>query len=132
MDKYYDWMNNKLRQESPLNKCKEWTDEMHKQFPELKRVRGYVWLQSGLKRPHWWLVTEQKQILDPTGSQFLMGYYGINPIRDYEPFDESKGEPHGTCMNCGELSWYSASACSRACEGKLEQYYGPIVSQLEV
>lgn len=48
--------------------CEGITIRMAIDFPELKRVRGYY-----MDRPHWWCVTPDGVIIDPTKAQFPVG-----------------------------------------------------------
>lgn len=124
MQKYRDWIEARLKIEDPLSKCGVWVEQMKFEFPELKRVRGYVMLNSGLERPHWWLVTRDGDIVDPTVSQFSGYFYGSQcRVVEYNPLDESN-PPVGKCMQCGETSYLYARACSDACASKLETEMG--------
>ena len=65
-------------------KCKEATLEMMKHFPNLKRVRGFVYATSHRKpQEHWWCETPDGVIIDPTKKQFE----GL--IITYEKWDET-------------------------------------------
>lgn len=111
---YIDWIESNVT--DPHLKCAEYTLAMQEEFPELKRVRGYYHDVFDGKRTHWWLVTSEGSIIDPTVAQF-------NPCGSYEPYDESLGEPKGKCMECGDISYLHANACSESCIKKLEVYY---------
>lgn len=122
-DAYAAWIQ-KIPLEETRGKCAERTLEMLQEFPELKRVRGYVWLMGCPEpRSHWWLVSPDGEIVDPTARQFSdPGYiYAGCVLMSYEEIDEETfQEPKGKCMNCGALSYYDTYACSRACERELE------------
>lgn len=125
--KYQDYIDN-FKEMLPVNgKCREWVDFVYRQFPgELKKVRGHVILASGLRRPHWWLTSQNgKEILDPTVEQFSdPNYiYGTDKVLFYDPWEEGSPEPIGKCMNCGALCYENANWCSDNCEIELDSYY---------
>lgn len=98
-------------------RCDECTSDMAQQFPELQRVRGhYVDLLTRVEHQHWWLVTPNEHIVDPTRLQFPDGGNGIYlPLREQD-------EPCGRCLNCGEAIYMtdedkvSFDLCSKNCE----------------
>lgn len=126
-EEYRAWID-RLTPEEINGKCSERTEEMAAAFPELKRVRGHVFLLfCPEERPHWWLVDEDGEIIDPTVKQFTDSNYiygGVCKVLHYEPWDESREEPVGKCMDCGAISFYTAYACSESCASSLEDYYG--------
>lgn len=75
-------------------KCKELSEELIKQNPELTLVRGYyfcpIW---NVKEQHWWTKDKDGNIIDPTKDQFPSKGQGF-----YEEFD-------GTvkCSECGKI-----------------------------
>jgi hypothetical protein len=100
--------------------CAEATEAMVAAFPELQRVRGHVVLLGRAKRPtHWWCITPDGAIVDPTRSQFpgLVGY---------DEWTEGAEEPVGRCCNCSEYiypsSGYTDTVCSDACARAYEAY----------
>ena len=111
---YQQWVNNWLRNNTPHLKCKEATEEMKITFPELKRIRGHVLTEYG-ERPHWWLVDENDNVIDPTSTQFKI-------IGGYDAWDESQPEPTGRCLNCGELCYDYKSVCSDQCAIEYKVY----------
>lgn len=101
--------------------CQEATATMVKLCPELQRVRGTVKMVGALDGdtrpwPHWWCVTEDGSIVDPTRSQFPC------PELEYEPLDEARGEPTGKCPNCGGLCYEGRYLCSTKCEREYLAY----------
>lgn len=72
-------------------KCKEFCEELIKQDPTLKLVRGYyfcpIW---NTDEPHWWCVKPDGTIVDPTAKQFGSKGNGI-----YTEFDGTFN-----CANC--------------------------------
>jgi len=111
---YYNWISEWLKNNNPNLKCKEATEEMKNSFPELIRIRGHVLTEHG-ERPHWWLTDENKNIIDPTKSQFKL-------IAGYIPWDESQPEPTGKCPNCGEMCFDYKTLCSEKCEIEYAAY----------
>lgn len=122
--KYQEWIDGYIAEGFKVNgRCKEVTEEMKTAFPELERVRGHVHMPCIPERGHWWLVTNDGTIIDPTVSQFSDPNYiyggGKKPI-EYEPLPDDFEEPKGKCMECGDISYYTSHACSRNCEIALE------------
>lgn len=119
--KYQDWIDQKLSVADPFIQCAEWTKEMADRFPELKRVRGQVFLSNLWERDHWWLVVgegEEQVVVDPTVSQFSQDYYGEGggaKVLWYQERDESEPEPSGMCPNCGGLIYGGGDVCSDRC-----------------
>ncbi len=106
----------------PLGRCAEYTAAFAEAFPELKRVRGFVTLRSGLRRSHWWLVDSAGKIVDPTASQFDTEYFWHAGIAFYEPLNEANPEPTGMCSNCAGLVYDGGTCCSEKCCLEYEAY----------
>ena len=74
-------------------KCKEMCDALCATDPSLTLVRGHyfcpIWNRD---EPHWWTVTPQGVIVDPTKDQFPSRGLGV-----YTPFDGLIA-----CSNCGK------------------------------
>ena len=95
--------------------CRVVSQQMADVFPELRVVRGhYVDCLIG-RRPHWWLVAKDGEIVDPTAIQFA-------PCGDYEEWDESRPEPTGKCHHCGEPVYDQSAFCSRKCREKADVF----------
>lgn len=113
MNKYAKWIQeNYPTPESARLQCEEATKKMAETFPELKRVRGlaHVLEPYGLpptKTPHWWCVNVYGYEVDPTGHQYP------TCILKREPVDESKGEPTGKCIECGDLAYNGSNFCCK-------------------
>ena len=90
--------------------CAEVTLAMQTAFPELTRVRGFYHCPVWGAREHWWLVTADGQIIDPTASQFPSRGGGR-----YEPWREGQREPTGMCPNCGGYCYDGDYCCSEEC-----------------
>jgi len=119
----YDiWINdNYPTPQSARLQCAEATEEMVRVFTELKRVRGLASVAEpfGLcptKTPHWWCVTPEGTVVDPTAHQYP------TYIVSYEESDESKGPPTGKCPNCGGLKYGSEYLCSDKCSKEYLDY----------
>lgn len=119
---YQEWIDKNVTAETAFAKCAEWTASMQAYYPELNRVRGHVFLSSGIERSHWWLTDEGGAVIDPTVSQFRLDYFGgAKPIH-YEPWDETQPEPTGKCPNCGGLCYNGDTCCSDRCAASYAAY----------
>ena len=122
MNKYERWiLENYPTPKDCLLACREATEDMISFFPELKRVRGLAHVKEprGLpptKAPHWWCVSPEGEIIDPTSLQYPLG------IERYDPVDETRGEPTGKCMECGNISYNKETFCSKTCEKNFLNY----------
>ena len=74
-------------------KCKEFSEELAQANPTLSVVRGYYHCTSWGEQAHWWCITPDGTIIDPTKDQFPSKGLG-----DYEPFDGTIA-----CENCGKI-----------------------------
>ncbi|MFA4870908.1 MAG: hypothetical protein WC623_22105 [Pedobacter sp.] len=114
---YIEWIRKFLENNNPKRKCKEAVNAMNLQFPELMKVRGHVkTILSENNEPHWWLVDTDRNIIDPTSSQFLV-------IIEYIPHDETQPEPTGKCPNCGNYCYNYSSVCSDKCGEEYKRYF---------
>jgi len=95
--------------------CAKVVDEMIKEFSELKKVGGVVFsyknpdnFDNCIKEyPHVWCIDQNKNIIDPTVSQFnLLGKL------EYKELDLTK--QHYKCMGCG--SWSTKRGYCGECE----------------
>lgn len=113
MIKYSLWIEENVK--DPYGACKETTEEMQKVFPELDRIRGHYncILRRG-KRMHWWLITKEGEIIDPTVAQFPSRAYG-----EYIPWKEGSPEPIGRCRNCGKYTYINIDWCSEKCKNEI-------------
>lgn len=96
-------------------KCKEMSEELVKNDPTLKLVRGYYHCPFWGKQEHWWTVKEDGTIVDPTAKQF--------PSKGYSEYEEFNGILN--CSECGkEMKEEEASFdsnycfCSYECHGR--------------
>jgi hypothetical protein len=90
--------------------CREVTERLAAQFPELRRVRGHYYCVTWGERAHWWLVDPEGNIVDPTASQFPSKGKG-----QYVEWVEGTKEPTGRCPNCGDLCYDGGYCCSENC-----------------
>lgn len=126
MTGYTKWIKTNVpTYESSYGKCHEVCMAMNKKFPELKLIRGW-YTDLGLppnkeQRQHWWLKTDDGEIIDPTSKQF----YIPDIQENYEEFIVGKHKiPTGKCMNCGELCYDGKiNSCSAKCSKALHEYY---------
>ncbi len=100
--------------------CREAVATLVALCPELKAIRGQVVMKDspdGDTRPwpHWWAVTADGVVVDPTAAQFPSQL-------EYRPHDESKGPPTGKCPNCGGLCHNHNYCCSDKCEREYVAY----------
>lgn len=111
-EKYRQWIDDHIKtQQDAYGKCEKVTQEMREVFPELVQKYGqyhcYVWGP----RWHWWLVTQEGDIIDPTARQF--------PSIGYGRYEEKQPHelPYGRCRNCGEEYYtdFSYDFCSQQC-----------------
>lgn len=108
MDKYLSYISNLT---DLYGRCAEHTLAMQKDFPELTRVRGQFDCPINGKSCHWWLVTPDGEIVDPTVAQFPTKGYAAQ----YIPWEEGNEEPTGKCLQCGDLTYRFQCFCSDSC-----------------
>lgn len=117
--KYEAWINSWLSVNEAYGGCDKATREMVKEFPELRRVAGYYHCVLWGRRTHWWCVTEDGEVVDPTASQFPSkgkGWY--EEVTDFSEF------PTGVCMDCGDPVYHGDTFCSPECETATRLYLG--------
>lgn len=139
MVEYSFWIVEYTRNLDVFNMCSEGIAAMSQAFPELQARRGWVDVPGVGERPHWWLVTPDGVVVDPTARQFTdkpgdtlpngvrrAAYYGGAGILGYREVDEAN-PPIGKCMNCGGTCFKNTApcyyVCSAKCEGELRDYY---------
>lgn len=66
--------------------CFEATTKMVVAFPELRQARGHIMVGVRL-RPHWWCVTPDGTVIDPTAIQYKIPplFYDEIPVDAEEP-----------------------------------------------
>lgn len=95
--------------ESASLQCAEATLALVEAFPELRRVRGHAMVGVN-ERPHWWCITPDGTIIDPTAHQWPTA-----PVF-YEALPDDAEDPHGKCLHCGSLLFRSNGAGAFFCE----------------
>ena len=111
---YAAWMRQHV-QGDVTGRCVKWTHRMAEVFPALSLVRGHV-LPIGEPPPtgspqgyvHWWLVTHDGTIVDPTAAQYPWAL-------QYIPWTEGQDEPTGRCAQCGGDAYGWRVCCTPAC-----------------
>ena len=102
-------------------KCKEMSEALCKENPDLTLVRGHyycpIWNSN---EPHWWCIDKEGKIIDPTKLQFPSGGSGI-----YTPFNG-----YCECAECGKKILESEATtdgrfafCSSGCYGRFVGIY---------
>lgn len=123
MNKHQNWIDQHYpRSKDAKGQCKAACCDMCMEFPELKVVRGQIQVEEPCDLPptktsHWWCVTPDDKVVDPTRHQYPTS------ILSYEPLDESKGEPTGKCMNCGNICYNESYFCSKKCESEFMEVF---------
>ena len=120
MTKYNEWIvaNGFDGELAVLGRCEETTVAMVTAFPELKRVRGHYICPWWGRRAHWWCVTPEGAIVDPTAAQFpsYNAAFQSKGAGEYVPWTEGAPEPTGKCLDCGEEVFGGANFCNEECE----------------
>lgn len=101
--------------------CSRATTEMVLVFPELRRVAGFAHVEWG-RDQHWWCVTADGQIVDPTVEQF--GQFGVLQYEELNltnPADVAR-IPTGRCMDCGGDVFGVDTFCGPDCERSTASY----------
>jgi hypothetical protein len=73
-------------------KCKEMSEQLVVQDPTLTLVRGWYYDPAWGQQAHWWCVSPNGEVVDPTKNQFPSKGGGV-----YEPFDGMC-----ECEECGK------------------------------
>lgn len=101
--------------EDPRGQCVDTTLAMLAAFPELRRVRGHYLCPFEGPRPHWWLLTTDGEVIDPTVGQFVSRGHG-----EYEEY--TGPEPTGHCLDCGALLFDGDTFCGEDCFQSTKTY----------
>ena len=118
-EKYSSWINSWTSQYKGVvrGRCRPVSEAMVNDFPELKLSRGFVMTRGGVEFEHWWCVTPDGDVVDPTVSQFDP-YHGVLDYSEYDISVHGK-EPCGRCINCGDYCYDNSYACGPACLDEL-------------
>lgn len=105
-------------------KCKEATDAMVAEFPELRQACGFVYVAWGRDEHFWCVVKDADEngmayesagaIIDPTAAQFPGRAIQYEELNLDDPNDRRR-VPTGVCMDCGDPV-YGTRFCSSECE----------------
>jgi len=96
-------------------KCEVYSKKMNNFFPELILKSGFYIDQYWGRQKHYWLVTKDKVIIDPTAQQF--------PTKGKGSYIEiKKGQTaFNSCKNCLVLCHEDEEFCSKKCKETFEQ-----------
>lgn len=97
INKYREWIEKYIASHKFIvGLCASATQNMCKEFPELKRVPGHVIFADGTIHEHWWCEEESGNIIDPTAKQWQ-----LMPV-EYVAWKPGDEVCIGRCMNCGD------------------------------
>jgi len=108
-EQYARWIAENVKNKG-YGECAKVTIDMVAVFPELTRVRGHYYCWIWGPRTHWWCVTADGEIVDPTSAQFPSGGKG-----EYEVLPPDYKEPTGMCPECGGHCYDGETFCSENC-----------------
>lgn len=129
--KYQNWINSYKEKHKVLaGLCFPACSLMLKDFPELTICRGYIVDGWGKRYTHWFLKTDNDEIIDPTISQFDYLLDGGN--LKYEEYSEGLHGPlsTGKCMDCGKLLYNNETFCNSICSENTSKYLSKINSRI--
>lgn len=112
--RYSQWIADN-RPADPSGQCKAVTQRMAAAFLELRRVRGHYVCPSDGRLQHWWMVTPDGEIIDPTRDQFISTEHG-----NYEEYVGA--EPTGRCLSCDALLFGDEQVCDEECAKEFGAY----------
>jgi hypothetical protein len=95
-------------------RSREVCNEMREEFSGLHLVQGYIDVGYGRPLHHWWLVSKEGEIVDPTTSQYP-------PILRYEEWDETSPPSSGRCLNCKSFTFDGSHFCNQGCEKQFSE-----------
>lgn len=126
MTKYKAWISeNYPSYESAYGNCADATSEMIAEFPELRRVSGFYYAALWGRREHFWCISPDGEVIDPTAVQFPCKGNGA-----YEEVTDPSLIPTGRCLDCGEDVYNSKTFCDLQCENLTRKYLGlPILKE---
>lgn len=118
-DRYKAWIREHYpAYEDAYGHCAEATTRMVEAFPELRRAKGFYHCPIIGERPHWWCVTPDGKIVDPTVCQFPSG----GQFEYQELVDGVDRIPSGKCPNCGGWCYDGDYICSPKCHEEYVAY----------
>lgn len=96
--------------------CKLYAQEMAEAFPELIVVSGTYFRPEDSPADHWWCVTKEGEIIDPTAHQFELDRDG-RPVYKVDNANYTTDENvTGKCPRCGAWCYDNDEYCSAKCE----------------
>lgn len=88
---------------------------MQQAFPELSLRRGLA-MTAWDERQHWWLLSPEGEIVDPTVKQYPGGVvYQYTDVTDWSEEEIADAIPTGRCLNCGAPCYRDEQTCSEEC-----------------
>jgi len=101
-----------------INRCKEYSIRMVRDFPELRLVGGYYVCSKLGKRVHWWCESPNGAIIDSTAAQFPSR--GTGSYREVLPRERENGRKCKSCLS--PLYDNELDFCTTECENKDIRY----------
>lgn len=120
-EEYEKWMHRYFMDHKGYlrGKCADATKKMAEAFPELRAAAGFVHCSWG-RDQHWWCVTNDGTIVDPTSHQFEPGFR-YEEVNLNDP-NLANIVPSGKCPNCGGPTYRGEQICSKKCEVEYVEY----------
>lgn len=121
---YAEWIESQQLPQLPCGMCEHVSREMAVAFPELRLARGHYIPWAETKHyPHWWCVTPDGVVVDPTAGQFV----GVGP-GDY--VEHVGDEPTGRCYECGVYVFTGEPFCDATCRRAWDESVAAISAPL--
>jgi hypothetical protein len=123
---YRNWIAENVQGDG-YGQCNHISRKMQAAFPELRIARGAYDCPSWGRRLHWWLVTEDGTVVDPTAAQFPSG--GLGRYEEWADDEVEERCPIGKCANCGDEIYKSDNApCDMICSEECGRAYTAYLS----
>lgn len=130
--RYLDWIREHVKGPGHgYGKCVEVTGAMLEAFTgELRRRRGFFHDALWGRRTHFWMLTAEGEVVDPTGCQHPSGallpasaelYEDLTDLTEEEMADRV---PSGRCAECGADCYRERMFCSDPCARAFELALG--------
>lgn len=109
INKYKEWIEKYIASNKFIaGLCASVTQDMCKEFSELKRIPGHVIWADGSSREHWWCEDQFGNIIDPTASQ-----WPLLPA-EYVAWKPGNEVCIGRCMECGDYIYAAPNSLDGA------------------